>query len=268
MSQLNPPQARSPLCSHCPTATAPSSSAPPAPSAAPSSPTCRPTPLRPGCGPGPPYPTSGRSGRRGDHRRRRPATQGPGAVALHHPRRRPAAWPHGMPEKRLGQLNYAQMEATFRTNTFGPALVLAHFAPLLPKQGAVCWPCCRPRWAALATTAWAAGTATAPARQRSTCWSKRRPSKWPAPTRRPCWWRCTQAPSTRRCRLRSTGQKLDDQPRMRRGHAAGARRAASGANRQLSRLQRRATAVVSDAAVCYLLIWLARSHQALAADLP
>ena len=42
--------------------------------------------------------------------------------------------PHGPPEKRLGQLNYAQMEATFRTNTFGPALVLAHFAPLLAKQ--------------------------------------------------------------------------------------------------------------------------------------
>lgn len=42
--------------------------------------------------------------------------------------------PHGMPEKRLGQLNYAQMEATFRTNTFGPALVLAHFAPLLPRK--------------------------------------------------------------------------------------------------------------------------------------
>lgn len=42
--------------------------------------------------------------------------------------------PHGLPEKRLGQMNYAQMEATFRTNTFGPALVLAHFALLLPKQ--------------------------------------------------------------------------------------------------------------------------------------
>ena len=42
--------------------------------------------------------------------------------------------PHGMPEKRLGQLNYAQLEATFRANTFGPALVLAHFAPLLAKQ--------------------------------------------------------------------------------------------------------------------------------------
>ena len=41
---------------------------------------------------------------------------------------------HGLPEKRLGQLHYAQMQATFRTNTFGPALVLAHFAPLLPKQ--------------------------------------------------------------------------------------------------------------------------------------
>ena len=42
--------------------------------------------------------------------------------------------PHGLPEKRMVQMNYAQMEATFRTNTFGPALVLAHFAPLLPKQ--------------------------------------------------------------------------------------------------------------------------------------
>ena len=43
--------------------------------------------------------------------------------------------PQGLPEKRMAQLNYAQMEATFRTNTFGPALVLAHFARLLPKQG-------------------------------------------------------------------------------------------------------------------------------------
>ncbi len=42
--------------------------------------------------------------------------------------------PQGQPEKRLGQLTYAQLEATFRTNTFGPALVLAHFAPLLAKQ--------------------------------------------------------------------------------------------------------------------------------------
>jgi NAD(P)-dependent dehydrogenase (short-subunit alcohol dehydrogenase family) len=42
--------------------------------------------------------------------------------------------PHGMPEKRMAQMNYAQMEATFRTNTFGPALVLAHFAPLLAKR--------------------------------------------------------------------------------------------------------------------------------------
>lgn len=42
--------------------------------------------------------------------------------------------PHGLPEKRLGQLNTAQMEATFRINTFGPALVLAHFAPLLARR--------------------------------------------------------------------------------------------------------------------------------------
>ncbi len=42
-----------------------------------------------------------------------------------------------MPEKRLGQLGYAQMEATFRANAFGPALVMAHFAPLLDRERGV-----------------------------------------------------------------------------------------------------------------------------------
>lgn len=41
------------------------------------------------------------------------------------------------PEKKLADLNYAQLEATFRTNTFGPALVLRHFAPLLDAQRGV-----------------------------------------------------------------------------------------------------------------------------------
>jgi NAD(P)-dependent dehydrogenase (short-subunit alcohol dehydrogenase family) len=39
-----------------------------------------------------------------------------------------------VPEKRLGQLNSSSLEAMFRINTFGPALVLRHFAPLLHKQ--------------------------------------------------------------------------------------------------------------------------------------
>lgn len=44
--------------------------------------------------------------------------------------------PDFMPEKRLDQLHYGQMLDTFRVNTFGPALVLAHFSPLLDaKQG-------------------------------------------------------------------------------------------------------------------------------------
>jgi NAD(P)-dependent dehydrogenase (short-subunit alcohol dehydrogenase family) len=43
----------------------------------------------------------------------------------------------GLPEKRLGELNYAQLEQTFRTNTFGPALLLAHFTPLLAPGRAV-----------------------------------------------------------------------------------------------------------------------------------
>lgn len=45
--------------------------------------------------------------------------------------------PQFMPEKRLGQLHYAQMEETFRANAFGPALVLAHFAPLLARERGV-----------------------------------------------------------------------------------------------------------------------------------
>ena len=36
-----------------------------------------------------------------------------------------------MPEKKLADLGYAQLEATFRINTFGPALVLRHFVPML-----------------------------------------------------------------------------------------------------------------------------------------
>ena len=42
-----------------------------------------------------------------------------------------------MPEKRLADLNYPQMEATFQANTFGPALVLRHFAPLLHGERAI-----------------------------------------------------------------------------------------------------------------------------------
>ena len=38
-----------------------------------------------------------------------------------------------MPERKLAQLNYAQMESTFRINTMGPALAIAHFTPLLDK---------------------------------------------------------------------------------------------------------------------------------------
>ena len=35
------------------------------------------------------------------------------------------------PEKKLASLHYAQMEATFRVNAFGPALVLRHFSGLM-----------------------------------------------------------------------------------------------------------------------------------------
>ncbi len=40
-----------------------------------------------------------------------------------------------MPEKKLGDINFAQLQMTFQANTFGPALALRHFIPLLePKR--------------------------------------------------------------------------------------------------------------------------------------
>jgi NAD(P)-dependent dehydrogenase (short-subunit alcohol dehydrogenase family) len=41
------------------------------------------------------------------------------------------------PEKKLADVNYAQLQQTFLTNTFGPALVMRHFAPLLDAQRGV-----------------------------------------------------------------------------------------------------------------------------------
>jgi NAD(P)-dependent dehydrogenase (short-subunit alcohol dehydrogenase family) len=46
--------------------------------------------------------------------------------------------PGAMPEKKLSDLNYAQLMDTFRINTFGPAMVLRHFTPLLdPERSAL-----------------------------------------------------------------------------------------------------------------------------------
>lgn len=42
-----------------------------------------------------------------------------------------------MPEKRLADLNYQQMQAIFQTNTMGPALVMRHFLPLLDGDRAI-----------------------------------------------------------------------------------------------------------------------------------
>ena len=42
-----------------------------------------------------------------------------------------------MPEKKLADLNEAQMLSTFRANAFGPALLIRHFAPLLQRERAV-----------------------------------------------------------------------------------------------------------------------------------
>ena len=41
--------------------------------------------------------------------------------------------PTGKPEKRLADLQAAHLQASFNTNTIGPALAMAHFAPLLAR---------------------------------------------------------------------------------------------------------------------------------------
>ena len=45
--------------------------------------------------------------------------------------------PEFMPEKQLGQLSYAQLLSTFTVNTFGPALLLRYFSPLLDRRRGV-----------------------------------------------------------------------------------------------------------------------------------
>ena len=45
--------------------------------------------------------------------------------------------PQFMPEKKLADLNEAQLLATLRANTVGPAMVLRHFVPLLDAQRGV-----------------------------------------------------------------------------------------------------------------------------------
>jgi NAD(P)-dependent dehydrogenase (short-subunit alcohol dehydrogenase family) len=45
--------------------------------------------------------------------------------------------PGVQPEKRLADLSLVAMEEIFRINTFGPALVMRHFAPLLDRQRSV-----------------------------------------------------------------------------------------------------------------------------------
>ncbi len=42
--------------------------------------------------------------------------------------------PLGPPEKKLGDLNAAQLLASFNANTIGPALLMRHFSPLLGRQ--------------------------------------------------------------------------------------------------------------------------------------
>lgn len=42
------------------------------------------------------------------------------------------------PEKRLAELSYAALERVFRTNTFGPAVLLRHLLPLLDRQRSLC----------------------------------------------------------------------------------------------------------------------------------
>ena len=42
-----------------------------------------------------------------------------------------------MPDKRFDDLDYARLDATFRINAFGPALLLRHFAPLLARERAI-----------------------------------------------------------------------------------------------------------------------------------
>ena len=172
-----------------------------------------------------------------------------------------------MPEKRLGQLNYAQMEATFRTNTSAPRW---------------CWPICTAaaasRGGLLAVLSAKVGNI---GDNRLGGWYSYRASKAAlnmlvktasieVARTHPQTVLVALHPGTVNSALSApfNGAEMAAPAADAAGTCCGARRAASGSKPVAFTPQRRATAVVSNAAVCYLLIWLARSHQALAADLP
>lgn len=70
-----------------------------------------------------------------EHAARTVAEQGPFHLIVN-----AAGLLHGegfLPEKRLGDLRYEQLLATFQVNTFGPALILRHFSGLLDRQRGV-----------------------------------------------------------------------------------------------------------------------------------
>ncbi len=75
--------------------------------------------------------------------------------------------PHRRPRKRLADLNAAHTGGQLRHQHHRPGRWRWRISRRSwPKASAACWRCCRPRSAASATTAWAAGTATAPPRRR------------------------------------------------------------------------------------------------------
>ena len=76
--------------------------------------------------------------------------------------------PDLQPEKRLSQLTQANLAMSFGLNAFGPIFLAQALESLLPRD--------QPGLAALATTAWGAGTATGRARPPRTSYS----APWPS----------------------------------------------------------------------------------------
>lgn len=81
---------------------------------------------------------------------------------------------HLQPEKRLDQLTAGNLQALMHVNAFTPALLTLRYQPLLKGHTLVLLPAYPPGLAPSQTTNSGAGIAIEPAKQRTTCCSKRR----------------------------------------------------------------------------------------------
>ncbi|WP_319019364.1 Rossmann-fold NAD(P)-binding domain-containing protein [Pelagibacterium flavum] len=110
------------------------------------------------------------------------------------------------PEKANRQMSAQALAQAFAVNTIGPALVLKHVLPLLPRSGRSVVMALSAKVGSISDNRLGAGTAIGRPRPRSTRSCAPVPSNWRERTGRPFWSACIREPSIRSFRGHSPGR--------------------------------------------------------------